>query len=250
MSKEEVAVIIPIYKKHIDQDETSSLNQCLNVLGRHKIIFIFPQSLDTSFYKKYCENRIKYDDYYFDDVYFKDIAGYNRLMLSAHFYKQFLKYKFILIYQLDSFVFKDELKLWCDKNYDYIGAPQIAHTNGLNEISFLKNYTKLLNLVNKLFGTHFKVKNVGNGGFSLRKTQACYFLVKYLKRQVKNWGENNEDGFFKYWGNLLSPLFKIPDDNDAAHFAIEAEPKKYLSYLNNELPFGCHAYKKYDWPSW
>jgi hypothetical protein len=35
--------------------------------------------------------------------------------LSASFYERFLDTKYILIYQLDAFVFKDELQEWCDK---------------------------------------------------------------------------------------------------------------------------------------
>ena len=29
----------------------------------------------------------------------------------------------MLIYQLDAFVFQDDLAYWCQQNYDYIGAP-------------------------------------------------------------------------------------------------------------------------------
>ena len=51
----------------------------------------------------------------FEDEYFKGISGYNRLMMSEVFYRRFIGYEYILIYQLDAYIFKDELKKWCDK---------------------------------------------------------------------------------------------------------------------------------------
>ncbi len=43
-------------------------------------------------------------------------------MMDNTFYKQFLNYEYILIYQLDAFVFKDELN-YCSQGIDYVGAP-------------------------------------------------------------------------------------------------------------------------------
>lgn len=44
-------------------------------------------------------------------------------MLEADFYRRFGKYKYMLIYQLDAFVFSDKLLDFCEMGYDYIGAP-------------------------------------------------------------------------------------------------------------------------------
>lgn len=244
-----VAVIIPIYKQQPDANELLSLKQCLSVLKKHPIIFIGPGSLDTSVYKEICES-IPFNLVTFSDVYFKNIAGYNQLMLSPHFYKTFINHKFILIYQLDAYVFKDELEYWCAKNYDFIGAPHIPHQNQPNQIRFLKGYTKFINTFNSTFNTNHQISNVGNGGFSLRKTKACYHLLKLLGRRVKLWETYNEDGFFKYWGNIFYPFFKLPADDLALRFAIEESPAASLKKLNGQLPFGCHAFEKYEWETW
>ena len=37
----------------------------------------------------------------------------------------------MLIYQLDAYVFKDELLNWANKGYDYIGAPWLPWKNGI-----------------------------------------------------------------------------------------------------------------------
>ncbi|WP_184544972.1 DUF5672 family protein [Mucilaginibacter sp. FT3.2] len=244
-----VAVIIPIYKQKPDANELLSLKQCLTILKNYPIIFIAPDKLNAAAYKEACEGA-PFKLVTFSDFYFDNLAGYNQLMLSPDFYKTFIDYKFILIYQLDAYVFKDELNYWCSQNYDFIGAPHIPHENQENEMQFLKGYSKFINRVNSIFKTKHKVSNVGNGGFSLRKTQTCYLLLKILKGKVKIWGPNNEDGFFKYWGNLFYPFFKLPTDELAIRFSIEESPALSLKKLNGELPFGCHAFEKYEWATW
>jgi hypothetical protein len=244
------AVIIPVYKEQINDNEIISLEQCVKILNNHPIIFITSKNLDTSFYEGFCKQKVNFLVKRFDDFYFEGIMGYNRLMLSASFYKAFIDYKFILIHQLDAYVFKDDLEYWCSQGYDYIGAPHLPHQNRANEVQFLKGYSKFINFFNGIFRTNHKISNVGNGGFSLRKTKTFYRMLKILKPQVSKWGANNEDGFFKYWGNILYPFFKLPPDEIALRFSIEISPKESLAQIENTLPFGCHAFEKYDWETW
>jgi hypothetical protein len=247
--KEQVAITVPIYKVAIDDIELVSLTRCLKILHRFKIIFFAPQSLNVELYEKFCAGKVNFSIERFADYYFEDIDCYNKLMLSTHFYKRFLPYKFILIYQLDAFVFKDELLYWCDQNYDYIGAPHVPHNNLPGEMRFLKNYKTLLRFAERFLNIKHKISNVGNGGLSLRKTKSLYYLLKILKNQSKKW-TGNEDGFFKYWGNLFYPFFKLAPDKIALSFSIETSPKESLEKLNNNLPFGCHAFQKHDEEAW
>lgn len=251
MANKTVVVLIPIYKKLPSPVEIISLTQCLEILREHPIKFLAPKKLNTDYYKEICKYfNIHFQVQIFDDYYFEDIKGYNKLMLSSFFYRIFLPYKYMLIYQLDAYVFKDELLYWCKQNYDFIGAPHKPHQNDDDEIQFLKNYAKIIRGFNKLFFSNHKIKNVGNGGFSLRKTKTFYFLLKNLKNKVENWGENNEDGFFKYWGNLLYPIFKLPKDEVAMKFSIEELPSISLKKLDNVLPFGCHAFERFEPLTW
>ena len=245
-----VAIIIPIYKPQLNPNELLSLKQCLRILKKYPIIFIGPKELDTTIYQEACRDYTPFKLQAFDDSYFNGIAGYNKLMLSPAFYKTFLPYKYILIYQLDAYVFKDELEYWCNQNYDFIGAPQPPHENQPNKMQFLKGYAKLIPIANKLFKTHHKISNVGNGGFSLRKTRTCYWLLRLLKSKADAWMPYNEDGFFKYWGHLLYPVFRLPTDETALRFSIEQTPAQSLKKLNGELPFGCHAFEKHELGTW
>ena len=66
----------------------------------------------------------------FDPAYFTSIQGYNRLLLSTEFYQRFLGSAYLLICQLDVFVFRDELAGWVARGYDYVGAPWVSSTAG------------------------------------------------------------------------------------------------------------------------
>jgi hypothetical protein len=250
MSNHLVAIIIPVYKQQPDVNELMSLRQCLNVLKRHPILFIGPEHLNTSVYEHICAGHIKFTYIAFEQSYFDHIAGYNKLLLSPLFYKKFLSYKFILIYQLDAYVFKDELTYWCQQPYDFIGAPHQAHENRPGEIQFLKRYQQLVRRTNKIFRTHHQISNVGNGGFSLRRTRACYGLLRLAKNRIPSWGNNNEDAFFKYWGNWLYPIFRLAPDDVALSFSIEVSPDESVRKMGGNLPFGCHAFEKYEPAFW
>jgi len=245
-----VVIIIPVYKQLLNDNELLSLKQCIRILKNYPIIFIGPPNLNTSNYEQECKDKVPFKFMKFDDACFSGINGYNKLMLSASFYKTFLEYKYMLIYQLDAYVFKDELGYWCKQNYDYIGAPNIPHANREDEIQFLKRYEKFIAFANRLLKTDHQISNVGNGGFSLRKINTCYWLLKILNKKAKNWGNNNEDGFFKYWGNLLYPLFKLPTDETALHFSIEVSPRESYAKIGHVLPFGCHAFERYEPEFW
>ena len=155
MQNKLVAVIIPIYRTNLSKTEQMSLNQCVKVLGDFDIVFVKPKKLNSTSIN--FDGKIKAES--FPVKYFKNLYGYNSLMLAEDFYRRFLDYKYILIYQLDAFVFKNELISWCNKGYDYLGAPWIASPN--------TNFKKFFGLFDskrkkerqKIF---FKV---GNGGF-------------------------------------------------------------------------------------
>ena len=84
---------------------------------------------------------------------------FNKLKESNLLYKKYKKYKYILFYELDAFVFRDELDYWCKKGFDYIGAPWN--------------------------GTHCyydtPINGVGNGGFSLRNIKSAIKLLEKLR---------------------------------------------------------------------
>jgi hypothetical protein len=258
-------IVIPIFKELPSNLEILSINQCLKVLSKHEITFIHPKKLKLDFYKKVFKN-VNYHS--FADNYFESIEGYNKLMLSNHMYQRFIDFEYLLIYQNDCYVFKDELDFWCSKNYDYVGGV------------WFDDYTGNPNKGAKEW-------QAGNGGFSLRKIKTFLLILnsnknlrnfsqlleykkqkckhkplKYLKEiiilplnligfrnTVKFYLEKtklNEDAFI----TSLSVNFNLlimPDVKDAIFFSWdrchEYMKSKYLKH-----PFGIHGWNRNDFP--
>lgn len=204
----------------MNEYELISLEQATKILRRYDICFVMPKGM-TGF-TKYGVNIER-----FDDCFFTSISSYNKLMLNTSFYERFTEYEYMLIYQLDAFVFKDKLEFFCELNYDYIGAPW-------------------------LYGEIFKVDEmiqafyVGNGGLSLRKIQSCINILKESKIDFNTYMQN-EDVFFS---TLASETFSIAPIDVALQFSFETQVKKCFERNHYKLPFGCHGLLRYDYEFW
>ncbi|WAC01876.1 DUF5672 family protein [Lacinutrix neustonica] len=147
----------------------------------------------------------------FPKHYFETVYGYNSLMLSDAFYERFLNFKYLLIYQLDAFVFKNELLQWCEKDYDYIGAPWIASPDTL-----LKKMLSIFNSKRKRERQKIFFK-VGNGGFSLRNIAKCYQIAQEMKSEIATNLKREKNDFYimedVFWSIIVPKHysdFKIP----------------------------------------
>lgn len=241
MKDTSVVIVIPIYKNTLTDGERLSLNRCMKIMENYPITFAQPESLDSSNIS--FDGKIKVER--FPNKYFKTVFGYNELMLSDFFYERFLDSKYILIYQLDAFVFRDELLEWCGKGYDYIGAPWIASEN-----SFFKKLIYLFASKKKKERRNIFYK-VGNGGFSLRKTAKFHKIAQELKYEISENLKRDKDDFYImediFWSITVPgayPYFKIPSYEEALNFAIDRKPKRALALNENKLPFGCHGFDK------
>ena len=277
-------VVIPTFRKinELTLKEMFCLKQSFKVLNKYMLCIIGPISSDFDEYKELGnEFDLKIITKGFDDSFFADIHGYNRLLIEQQFYKAFQSFDYILIYQLDAFVFRDELNVWCNMKFDYIGAPW----SGLN-----------IYKSEPLIG-------VGNGGFSLRNVKSSLIILKKLRIQQVleeyknfNWrgivtrfpvliykllkAKNTPSDFEKnytfqedvFWCKdaparlqsftctslvlkllgkiLLKDKFKIAPIEVASQFSIETNPRFYYKLNNEQLPFGCHAWEKYDPDFW
>lgn len=265
-------VVIPVYKKSPSEEELKSLRQCIRILGRHDLCLIGPESLDLTRYERiFHEERAHlplpstagcgqtgklYLTEHFDDSFFAGQRGYNRLMLTRQFYERFAQWDYMLIYQLDAYVFSDQLDEWCRKGYDYVGAP----------------FLKLDKEVDPL--------NSGNGGFSLRRIPAfihvfsskgrvlhakgLWRFYRYrgplhrlpltllgifgYRNRLKDFlsGERvNEDLFYAMLGDSALK-WRVATTPEAMFFAFEGRPS-FLFSRTRQLPFGCHAYMENEY---
>jgi hypothetical protein len=256
-----VCVVIPVYKQEITEYERISLTQCLRVLSHYPICLAAPQKLDISYYRKISPTlQVKT----FDDRYFTDIQSYNKLMLSEEFYQAFAEVDYILIHQLDAFVFKDELAHWCRQGYDYIGAPWLRDRDFINwrdQLWFrLKQRVATILDLKKEDGVTPKeivsLNGVGNGGLSLRRISSMLKWLRVFKHKLDTYEKRhlhqyNEDVFWGIEVNRYWPLLRIPSYQKALHFAIEFYPQWAIEHYNKgQLPFGCHAWDIHGTDYW
>lgn len=242
-------IIIPIYKKDLTDLEFISLERATKILHNHPLIVIKPYSLDLSSLQKQYSN-LKFEE--FDDLFFQGIAGYNRLMLSSEFYNRFIDSEYILIYQLDAYVFIDNLSEWCNKGYDYIGAPWVKRSFynffPVNLYMYIERVLfKGLNLKSRqdLFN------KVGNGGLSLRNVNKHYQATLVYKQEIDLFLRNTNNHLYNedvFWSTIPVDkdrlYFRYPDVNEALKFAFDKNPAYCFRLMNNTLPTGCHAWSK------
>lgn len=268
MQVQEVAVVIPVYKAGMTAFERISFDRCLEVLRKYPLILAAPENLDVSGYL--CAHKdIKVVR--FDPAYFAGIHGYNRLMLSPCFYQAFREYRYILIYQLDAFVFSDQLEAWCAQGYDYVGAPWIDSCNAyaVNSSSFVRSVLdEQFDLSNPsavkralrrflrsvLHGVapgyvHGLNTAVGNGGLSLRKTSTFLNCLAVWKGAARRW-QGNEDIFWSFYISTYNPFYRLPKLETALQFAFEVDPARCYALNENQLPFACHAWDDHQVDFW
>lgn len=237
-----VDVIIPIYKTDLSDLEVISLRQVYKVLSQHSLVVIKPASLDLSETLKHFP-RLEMRS--FDDHYFRGIPGYNELMLSELFYAEFRHSKYILIYQLDAYVFKDDLTFWCEKGYDYIGAPWLKKS--IYNFPIISGIMKLSRWYRRYRGLKSKqdlYNKIGNGGFSLRKVDRFHNATIKYQEQIRVFLKQkshlyNEDVF---WATI--PNFNYPSVAEALEFSFDKYPFLCHKMNNKKLPFGCHGWYK------
>lgn len=255
-----VDIVIPIYKETPTADEVISLQRCFSVLGRHPITFIHPQGLNLSAYEEYPGAQFEA----FDEDYFTGIPGYNRLMLSPSFYQRFHR-EFILIYQPDCLVFRDELDFWAAQNYDYIGAPwlrsrpeiPVAKKSWDRGLAWIKTKMNYRGNGGMQKDKSLLYNAVGNGGLSLRRRERFLEVLTTLATAVQVYlqpeNQSNfyaEDVFFSIEPQRHGLAFSKPDYRTACGFAIENKPEFGLKLNNGQLPFGCHRWNKENRDFW
>lgn len=261
-----VVILIIAHKEQLDPYEIISMKQCFKILGHYPIKFICPEGMNVDQYLK-VNPEASFD--FIPPCWQSNYQNMTILKTMPFLYKRYSDYDYILFYELDAFVFKDELMEWCKKEYSYIGAPWLEGWNLAKP------------------GAPFI--GIGNGGFSLRKIQThikALYSFSYVEKPIKLWekvketpnprkpyalfdmierltvrnnthiwfndwiGNRGEDAF---WGMVVSrnfDWFSIPEPLEALKFSFEVQPQ-YLYELNDEnLPFGCHAWWKRGLDFW
>lgn len=219
--RKRIAIVILTHKNKLTECERISLSQALKIFEYYDKFLVIPESLEYA-YKSDALTEMR-----LEDKWFKNIHSYNALMTEINFYRRFSEYEYVLIYQLDTFVFSDKLKYFCDMGYDYIGAPWIDGS------FYYKDPNRM-------------IWYVGNGGLSLRKVGGFLEVLETNQNLLIN-NQLPEDLFFSV---LDSESFRVAPQNIALEFAFEMKVRECYAENGNKLPFGCHAWHRFDLAFW
>ena len=224
-----VAVVIPFHRGELKTEEQISLARCRDVLASHDRFIALPDGLDTAAFTTVDPGL---HSAYFKSLYFTSARGYNLLCRRSEFYLRFADYDFILIYQLDAYVFDDQLAYWCGKEYGYIGAawPNYEHM------------TTSKRPVARIPGVRCLLARSGQGGFSLRHVGTMYDACRRLAPLVAITKWMPEDVFWASIGYHLYPKLNLAGFEDSLHFSFDASPAECFRLTGGKLPFGCHGW--------
>lgn len=229
--KHKCSIVIPVYKDEMTHNESLVIKNIMKMYNESMLYIICPERL------KLPKTIVHLKTERFEDFYFEGIKGYNQLLLSKKFYERFSTFDYILIHQLDAFLFKEQLKFWCDQNYDYIGAPWLRDDRFLAKLLRSK----------KVRNRNIVFNKVGNGGLSLRKVKTFTNFFKEYESVVEKNIQDELYGIEDVFWSLVAPMhmaFKIPDVKEAARFSLDRKPEFGMKINKSVLPFGCHGFEK------
>lgn len=196
-------IVILIYKENMSPDELISFNSISrNCEGVYDIYFVGNSCLGNEYWKMVCK-RHSIKPVVLDDSWFESICSYNKLCLNPDFYKIFSNYKYMMIFQLDGYMFYNDLDSFVKLDYDYYGA--------LHYSPYLK---------------------CGNGGISLRKVSK---MISVLESGVNIRYDIYEDVFFSNC-NML----EVAPNDICMRFCICDDKEELKKQIDNKLPMCCH----------
>lgn len=232
------AVLIPVYRETPDAMERALLSHCLQVFSRRPCLIVHPQGMHLARYEELTRGTAcRYVA--LPSSHFTSPITYNEMLLEPSFYRTFMGYEYILMHQLDSWVFADRLDEFLSLNVDYIGcAPPREQAKQ-------------------------------DGGLSLRRTVACMEACKrahtldgislLLRKRYMGLGDlwaiirrhlalpidkrrpyRSEDSFFTFAAAICVDGFRVATTEQAMRFGFCENPA-WLYRQTGALPMGCHA---------
>lgn len=264
-----VAIVIPFYARNeFLPDEELSLRQLSHFLPQHDKFLIFPFGTTIQ--------RDGFEVMHIPRKFFGSQAAASRLLMWPPFYKAFQDYEYIFMHHVDSLVLADELVSWCRAGWDYIGPPWLpcadtpwvtkaAVGNGGFTLMKVESVLEVFHNRHRDAPTAFWSDMITRNGVRLRpifrrleRVQRLFPASRILNRVVKDWqvsedpnayGANN-DFFWSYDAIGYLPTFKVAPVDEGLRFGFEAAPRMCFELNHRRLPFGGHAWAKFDRSFW
>ena len=261
-----VAIVVPQHRFPLSADEEVSLRHLRTHLGNFDRFLIGPTELPSGFSDfRLCR---------FPSHFFQSEHSYNKLLLTRDFYRAFQAYEYILIYQLDCLVFSEDLEQWCNRGWDYVGAPWFrgsrddvtggfwAVGNGGLSLRHVARSLKALSPGRRVFDpSELGQRTRYLQSWPKLRTGVCWLktwlhrcgyknTVRWYIREFSKDPHMHEDIFWSIEVPRYFPDFSIPTPQKALPFSFECAPSYCFQHNKERLPFGCHAWAKWDRTFW
>lgn len=264
-----VAIVVPLSSRNeLLPEEEVSLQHLLHFLDGYDKYFVAPPDVSVP--------QVRFKVLNFDRKFFGSAAAHNQLLLWPGFYRTFENYEFILIYHLDSLVLVDAMAQWCQRDFDYIGAPWLPCSDtpwvkearvGNGGFTLMKVEAVLKVLYNRYriepasYWLDILMRNssrLRHFFWALERLQRLFPRSRLINRPLEDLRKSekpgiygcNNDFFWSFQAAEYLPEFKIPTVEEALYFAFEAAPRRCFELTGGQMPFGCHAWTKFDRSFW
>ena len=252
-------VVVPIHKPLPSATELVSLRQCGKLLARRDIKILAPEGLDLVEYQSLLPGagELRVAPHWMESR-----QAYNRMMISPLVFEALQGYSHMLVHEADSIVLRDELDYWCVQPYDYIGAPWFQGYSDAQPASpilgvgnfglslhRLETAQRIMSSCRRWYSYKQVAKDFVRGcqGRTFRFRQGIRGLfASGQARDAWRLYAGNCDAFWCYVVPEVYRPFKLAPPEAAARFAWEVLPKRCLEMCKGQLPFGIHAWARYD----
>jgi hypothetical protein len=264
-----VAVVVPLSERpELLDDEELSIRHLSHYLSAYDKYLIAPPGVSV--------RRDGFVTRHFPRTFFGSVAAHNSLLLWPAFYRAFSEYEFILVHHLDSLVLSNELLRWCRAGFDYIGAPWLpgpetpwvreprvgnggftlmrvdAALEVLQERRRQEPLTRITDVLDRhatrlrpMYRALERVHRIMPGAALPARLLAHRDRVQSPSRH----GLNN-DYFWSFQATNYVPGFRVATPEAGLRFAFEMYPRRCFELNGGQLPFGCHAWAKFDPAFW
>jgi len=264
----QVAIMVPLPSPDLSEDDEISLRHLRKHLGGYEKHLLVPKGMEV--------NMEGFSLLELDRRHFGSAANHNRMLYRTDFWENFADFEYVLMYHLDALVFSDQLQEWCERGLDYIGSPflQCADApwvrvervgNGGFALYRVSSVLKVLwsryaDDPSRWYQDHFwrqiefqrkvlkPVRDAVPGWLKGRATAQLRGKLQKLDHTEVN--ERGNDLFWSDQAKRYFPEFKVASLEDGLAFSFEMEPRRCFERTGGRMPFGCHAFGRYDRAFW
>lgn len=236
---QKVGVVIISHRESLSENEILSLRQCMNIFRSRPIYICCSTHFDT---RVYTDVAAEFDTdcriIRMDPVFFHVDQTRQLLMRTPQFYNYFTDFEYVLTYQLDCWVFRDDLDNFCESGYDYLCAPLVEECKDISTQNFI-------------------LPEIIISGLMMTKVSA---MIKCIYMQLRDDLMHNYKSILskpyisdkKSMGSYLTSInseFKTAPEDICMEFAFGAKPRQFYEKIK-KLPCCCKGYVYHDKEFW